>query len=346
MINKLVLVMIFLLTAAFSKNAALFAQVTDVKQYDTLNVRAEANYKTSKVGEIPPKWYVGVEKCKKIRSATWCRVYPLVQQWSEHFGENDTGWVNARYLKSHSEGFVTVKGYEKNCHYALECVNKKGKEQCLVVLDYDREAKWIPRSLLRGESQFGAAPVNMDGYCTKGAWLDPYLKKSKQVNIPTEESDMKNVVNKLLEALEKKDAVKQITDLIHPEEGIILTEMVRFGNKEDKLFSKASFLNAMYKNDKLFWGYTYARGDKIVKTLPEYFNDLHRERKKVTKIVPLQTLKGFSSKGYGVLQGIEVYWINEASETKEYDYLGMVVILSRYKGKWHIVGLLRDRWTI
>ena len=102
----------------------------------------------------------------------------------------------------------------------------------------------------------------------------------------------------------------------------------------------------MHQNKKLFWGHTYARGDKIFKTLPEYVNAFHREKSKVTKIVPLQMLKGFSSKDQGELKVLEVYWINEHSKTKEYDYLGMVVILSKYHGKWYIVGLLRDRWTI
>jgi hypothetical protein len=262
------------------------------------------------------------------------------------YGGNQEGWVNAYYLKPYSEGFVTVKGYEKNCQYALECANKEGKKQCLAILEPGKDAEWIERSLLRGESQFGAAPEDMDGYCIRGEWLEPYLQKSKQQNTDSNQHEMKNVIQHLLDALEQKGSAKDIAALIHPELGITLTEMVRFGSKDDIHFSRVSFLNSMQEKKKLFWGYTYGKGDEIYKTLPAYFNDLHRERKKVTKIVPLDDLKGFPSKKGEVLKSLEVYWINEHSETKVYDYLGMVVILSQYRGKWYIVGLLRDRWTI
>jgi hypothetical protein len=318
---------------------ALFAKIVHVKNNDTLNVREKADYKSKKMTELDYNMVVGLSgTCKKVGKSTWCRVYELAA-----YGGNQEGWVNAYYLKPYSEGFVTVKGYEKNCQYALECANKEGKKQCLAILEPEKDAEWVERSLLRGESQFGAAPEDMDGYCTRGAWLEPYLKKYKQYATDTE---MKNVIYPLLNALEKKDPAKDIAALIHPALGITLTEMVRFGSKDDIHFSRTSFINTMRNNKKLFWGHSYGKGDEIYKTLSAYFNDLHREGSKVTKTVPLDTLKGFTSSGGESLKGLEVYWINESSKTKEYDYLGMVVILSQYDGKWYVVGLLRDRWTI
>jgi len=342
--KKLVMTMLFLYISTFSYadsrvENALFAKIIHVKDNDTLNVRAKADYKSKKITELDYNLVVGLSgKCKKVAKSTWCKVYELAA-----YGGNKEGWVNAYYLKPYNEGFVTVKGHDNNCHYALKCSTWEGKDQCLIVINQEKDVEWIERSLLRGESQFGAAPEDMDGYCTRGEWLEPYLKKYKQYATDTE---MKNVIYPLLNTLEEKDPAKDIAALIHPEQGITMTEMVRFGSKDDIHFSRTSFMHAMRNNKKLFWGHTYGKGDKIYKTLPKYFDDLHRERSKVTKTVPLDTLKGFTSKAEESVKGVEVYWINESSKTKEYDYLGMVVILSEYRGKWYIVGLLRDRWTI
>jgi hypothetical protein len=38
------------------------------------------------------------------------------------------------------------------------------------------ETKWIERSKLKGESGFGAASGDMEGYCTEGVWLEQYKK--------------------------------------------------------------------------------------------------------------------------------------------------------------------------
>jgi len=151
---------------------ALFAEIIHVKNDDTLNVRSRADYRSKKITELNYNMVVGLNgECKRSGKSIWCKVYELAA-----YGGDQEGWVNAHYLEPYSKGFVTVKGYENNCYYALNCTDKEGKIQCLIVLDKDKEAKWIERDLIKGESQFGAAHQSMEGYCTKGAWLDKYLK--------------------------------------------------------------------------------------------------------------------------------------------------------------------------
>jgi len=96
---KKIIITLILSALLSANNSGLFAKIVNVVQNDTLNVRVHPDYKAKKVAEIPHDWYVGVEKCKTIGHSTWCRVYPLVQQWSEHFEDKDEGWVNARYLQ-------------------------------------------------------------------------------------------------------------------------------------------------------------------------------------------------------------------------------------------------------
>jgi len=176
---KIVILTVLLSVGSWADSMALFGKVINVSENDILNVRSQSNYRSKKVGELPPNAYVGIEKCKMVKSSTWCRVYQLVQNYySDNF---HPGWVNARYLKFSDRGYVIVQG-TRNCAYALSCNNGR----CEVVLDFETNndhgvsklhTEWIERSLLKGESNFGVTPENEDGYCNSRIFIDDYLKK-------------------------------------------------------------------------------------------------------------------------------------------------------------------------
>ena len=183
---KIAILSILLSAGLWADSAALFGKVMNVSENDTLNVRSQPSYRAKKVAELPAEAYVGIEKCQKVKRSTWCRVYPLVQQWYEKFGnDSHIGWVNARYLKFNNRGYVLIKG-KKNCAYCINCTDGK----CEVVLDYEinkehvivkLQTELIERNLLRGESSFGVTPDNVDGVCNTGMFIEDYLKKLYKV---------------------------------------------------------------------------------------------------------------------------------------------------------------------
>ena len=188
---KIVVMSILCSVGVWGESPSLFGTVINVAQNDTLNVRSSSSYKAKKVGEIPLDAFVGVEKCKRVKKARWCRVYPLVQNMYDTFAPQNAGWVNAQYLKFSNRGYVKIRDEKTNCFYAVKCRSVKDKKECLVVyaLNYDYKkdkmidvkSKWIERKKLKGESAFGAASQNREinpegGYCTSGSMLDDYLK--------------------------------------------------------------------------------------------------------------------------------------------------------------------------
>ncbi len=66
------------------------AQVTDVADWDVLNVRKWPASYSQKTGELEPSTFVWIERCiiSETGGADWC----LVEQG------NQRGWVNSRYL--------------------------------------------------------------------------------------------------------------------------------------------------------------------------------------------------------------------------------------------------------
>ena len=180
---KIVILSILFSGGVWAETTALFGRVISIAQNDTLNVRIEPNYKSEKVAKIPFDAYIGVEKCQTVGSSTWCHVYPLVQYWHENFGAEDRGWVNAKYLKFSNRGYVIING-KRNCAYALKCTDDK----CEVVDDFEKNnaieyektglhTRWVERKYLKGESNFGVTPDNVDGYCNNSIYIDDYLKK-------------------------------------------------------------------------------------------------------------------------------------------------------------------------
>lgn len=327
----------------------LFAKVIDVAEDDLLNVRKEPNYRSQKVGTQVPGATMGVERCVKVKSSVWCSVYQIAQNfYSESF---HPGWVNARYLKPENTGYVLINK-RGNCDYALSCK----ADLCEVVTDYEQDQNGsviklnitsIKRDELKGESHFAAMSQEEDGYCTTGRYVEDHLREKKLGSLPIETPD--DVLKHVLKFTKSIDPMwpENILLYLHPKKNLTMTWNVLFGGKEDLSFNYNEIKN-MEKNrkKKLFWGHTYGKGDEVWMSLYTYVERLTRPVKDITKIEELKELKGYKCTPDSACKGYELFWINENSPTRDYDWQGLVVIVEKYKGEWYVVALLRDRWTI
>lgn len=328
----------------------LFASISGVAKGDVLNVRAEADFRSKKMGSFPSDYPVPiyVENCKKPTKSTWCKVHPEAL-----FEGGAIGWVNARYLKFSDQGYVTIKGKENNCYYALKCKDNK----CEVVVDFKTneqheitsiKTSWISEDELTPSNQFGAMYKDQDGFCVLGRWVQDYfnnkLKKTGKSNIS---DDSYNKALEVTNALRISAGKDKLAFLIHPTKGVIVTWNVVFGGEVDLGFSREE-IRRLEKDDqeKIHFGQTYGKGDDVFMTLHSYLEMLTRPISDISKIEKLKSNKRYTSNDNQERVGYEIFWINEDSRDKDFDWLGLVIILEKYEGQWYVVGLLRDRWTI
>jgi len=333
----------------------LSASVVNVASNDVLNVREEPNYKSKKVGSWSPEGWIMVDHCVKVEKSLWCKAEP-----DGLTGDGASGWINAHYLKFSNGGFVIQKdGKGESCMYASKCEKHDGVMQCYIMdgyyLDEKYEilssGKWIERSLLIGGTVLSAAKdVEMCGVPT--AYHDIEYNNAEKLQKLYQKDDNKayRAVIELLRVIGepdfRKNSLMGIEKMIHPVKGVTITDMVGFGTKNEQHFSQKTFIKSLNDTKEILWGYTYGEGGPIRKSLHSWIRDAHKEMRYISKIDPINTFKNFSKEGYGELKAYEVYWINEESKTKEYDWLGLFVVLAEYQGEWYIVGLMRDRWTI
>jgi len=338
---------------ASSVYPGFFAAVVDIAKNDTLNVREKPDYRSRKIGALPLDAYVGIDHCKKIGKSKWCKIFHIAQRDYDEYGwDAPPGWVNARYLSFDDRGYVVVDN-KPNCNYALHC--EKGK--CEVVTDYKTndtnkvtsiKTEWIKRQRLKGSSNFGAMG-DSEGYCTSGQYIEDFLHKKVFNRLMDNSRDevLKSVLD-FIGVITSDVSEENILPFMHPKKGITMTWNVRFGGKDDIDFG-VNEIKEMEKNrqKKIHWGRTCGKGDPVYMSLYDYMQLLtKRPFNEITKITKLKDLKGYTCPHGSVCRGYEVFWINKDSETREYDWQGIVVILEKYNDKWYVVGLLRDRWTI
>ena len=322
---------------------ALFAKVNGVASSDTLSVRVRPHWHSKKITELPPNAYVGVDECVKIGRSAWCKVDAVNRNLGQYQAYNDKlpGWVNARYLKFSSRGYVAING-KKRCNYAINCSSGK----CRVVIDETLKngkvtavkIKSYLRSRLKGIGELDI-PSGAEGYaCGRvGLKIDNYLSKHSNYR-----ANAKSAAKSFLRALESQN-LSQIKRYIHPVYGIKITNRLSFREPGAKHFSKKSFVK-LYKNGaNLNWGRSYGKGEYIRKNLKDFLSQFTPPFSQIHRVKQYTKLQGFSS--LTPVKGYEFFWQGKG-EDAHYNWQGAVMILAKADGKWYVVGLLRERWVI
>ena len=343
---KKLLILIAFLSVSYAKYYpnALFGKVSGVASNDTLSVRVHPNWRSKKITELPPNAYVGVEECVKIGHSTWCKVHAVNRNLGQYLEYNDKlpGWVNARYLKFSSRGYVSING-KKRCNYAISCSGGK----CRVVVNETLtngkvtaiNIKRYPRSRLKGIGELDI-PNSAEGYsCGRLSFkIDKYLLKHSSSS-----NNAKATARIFLRVLRAKN-ISKIKSFIHPIEGILITNKLSFSESNSKHFSPKSFAIYYRNNKQLYWGTDYAKGEPINMSLKQMLN-FTLPVNSVSNIKKLPNLKGFKPiKGLKV-KGYEFYWRGKG-DSADYNWRGADIILAKINGKWYVVGFLWNRWTI
>jgi hypothetical protein len=325
--------------------APLFGVVTGVAADDVLNVRTRPDYRAPKIGALDPDTQVYVDRCRKLGHSRWCRIHtnPLMDNQAK-------GWINARFLRPVNQGYVTIKGRKNGCFYALSC---DANGQCDVVTDLKGETKTtaivrtrIPRSHLQSANNFEAMDESGEGYCVTGQYIEDFLGNQKLDRTQKQWHDSAfDVAVSAVHAIADRN-IATLATLIHPARGVILSEKPIFGT-ESRHYTRQNLPVVYKQSHDLLWGHDDAKGDPIRKSLYSYFNGLIPSLSGLTSInKESDPYHHFDLRPFSKVVGYSLRWVKPHSATRDYDWHGMVIVLARYRGRWYVVGLLRDYWTI
>ena len=322
--------------AALEPADALFGRVTGVADDDVLNVRARPEVRAPKLGTVPPYATVGIQTCRRRSRSLWCRIFPLAQNGYD----GPAGWVNARYLKLSDRGYVLIDG-RGNCDYALSC----SRGICDVVTAYygagaihavDRQR--IARSRLRAAGRFEALEKNGEGYCSGEERILDWLAKHPGGYRFGDDPAWRRLKEILWNF--DPDRPEILAPYIHPRRGLTLSYFPRFGPEVDRHFTVEDLRH--HSEKKILWGYTEGRGDAVRLSLRELLLtfpwdlDRLRERKRIAvpRAFKCQTCRVYI-----------IYWYKHPRE-EDHSWQGLVAVLAPWKGRWYLIALRREYWTI
>jgi len=197
--------------------------------------------------------------------------------------------------------------------------------------------------------------------CTKESnkSADKKIDSTSQTKVENSNSDktdiskekiIKETNDNILEALKNHD-YKQFVEFIHPEKGVRFSMYAFVDPKEDKHFSKADFEKYEPTKTIFTWGTMDGSGDLYKATIDDYFVKWVYSKDFVTGQFSLNQFQG---KGNSLNNLKEIYpkadftenFIKGSQANAEMDWKCLRLVFEEFQGKYYLVGVINDQWTI
>lgn len=172
-------------------------------------------------------------------------------------------------------------------------------------------------------------------------------------NNAAKETALKQTNDEVLQTLKNKD-YKAFASLIHPEKGIRFSMYAFVNVKEDKHFSKADFEKYQPTKTIFTWGALDGSGDPYKATINDYLGkwvftkDFTAGQYSLNKFIgggnSLNNLKEIYPKSdftENYLKGID-----KNGEYGEMDWKTVRFAFEEFQGKYYLVAVVNDQWTI
>lgn len=185
--------------------------------------------------------------------------------------------------------------------------------------------------------------------------VDSISKTTVQTSNPSKttisrEEMIKEANDEVLKTLKNKD-YKRFAEFIHPEKGVRFSMYAFVNPKEDKHFSKADFEKYQPTKTLFTWGAHDGSGDLYTATINDYVGKWVFSKDFTTSNFSLNQFQG----GGNSLNNLEkVYpkhtftenYIKGTEKNGEMDWKTLRFVFEELKGKYYLIGVINDQWTI
>lgn len=166
----------------------------------------------------------------------------------------------------------------------------------------------------------------------------------------TKDQALKKINEDIIQTLKDQD-FKKLAEFIHPEKGVRFSMYAFVNPKEDKLLSKADFIRYQPTRTLFTWGRMDGSGDLYRATIHDYLTDWVYSKDFATAQV---SLNAFQGKGNSLNNVKEIYpnadftenFIKGSEANSEMDWECLRLIFEEFQGKYYLIGVVNDQWTI
>lgn len=175
-------------------------------------------------------------------------------------------------------------------------------------------------------------------------------KNKEVVKHKTDTAALKKVNDEVLQALKKKD-YKAFASYIHPEKGIRFSMYALVEPKEDKQFSKADFEKFQPTKTLFTWGAMDGSGDPYKATINDYLSKWVFSKDYTAS---QYSVNQFQVGGNSLNNLKEIYtghdftenYIKGTEKNGEMDWKTIRLVWEEFQGKYYLVAVVNDQWTI
>ena len=184
---------------------------------------------------------------------------------------------------------------------------------------------------------------------------DPIAKKTSDAGIAktnpeSKNIDLKKINDEVLAALKNKN-YKTFAEFIHPEKGVRFSMYAFTSIHEDKHFTKSDFIKYQPTKTIFTWGARDGSGDPYKATVNQYLKNWVFV-KDFTK--GSYSVNEFQGGGNSLNNLKEIYpdkdftenYIKGAGENNEMDWNTLRLVFEYFNGKYYLIAVVNDRWTI
>ncbi|WP_308006775.1 hypothetical protein [uncultured Chryseobacterium sp.] len=166
----------------------------------------------------------------------------------------------------------------------------------------------------------------------------------------TKDQALKKINEDIIQALKDKN-FKKFAEFIHPEKGVRFSMYAFVNPKEDKKFSKADFIRYQPTRTLFTWGTMDGSGDLYRATIRDYLSDWVYSKDFATAQV---SLNAFQGKGNSLNNVKEIYpnadftenFMKGSEANSGMDWKCLRLIFEEFQGKYYLIGVVNDQWTI
>ncbi|TXF79670.1 hypothetical protein FUA25_04125 [Chryseobacterium sp.] len=166
----------------------------------------------------------------------------------------------------------------------------------------------------------------------------------------SKEETLEKLSREIIQSLKAKD-YEQFSAFIHPVKGVRFSMYAYVRPEKDKHFSREDFVRYISTRTKFTWGEKDGSGDILVLPLKDYLETWVFKRDFTQSEYHLNTFKGT---GNSLNNLKEIYpeadftenYIAGSQKYSDMDWKALRLVFEEYEGKYYLIAIVNDQWTV
>lgn len=251
--------------------------------------------------------------------------------------------------------FSDIQKIDRGYHQSVSHSFRKANMALLLVNFLDQTLKNMKKlfASLLILSIVAACKKNPEKFINDKTDSTGYVKTDATKVSPVEvnkDEALKQLNEEIIQALKDKD-YKKFSDFIHPDKGVRFSMYAFVNPKEDKTFSKTEFMKYQPTKTLFTWGTLDGSGDLYKATIDNYLTKWVYSKDFATGQVALNEFLG---KGNSLNNLKAMYpkadftenYIKGSEANAEMDWKSLRLVFEELLGKYYLVAVVNDQWTI